>query len=176
MMRRRIQPDAEDRVPVTLRKATVADVPSMQKLINHLASQGLMLPRSLHSLYEHIRDYVVAEDDSLVVGCVALHVAWQDLAEVRSLVVADSHRGCGIGSMLVEAAFRSARELGIRRLFVLTFVRDFFATFGFELADKAKMPHKIWQECIECIHFPDCGEEAMTLTLGPEVTLGRQPV
>ena len=159
----------EAHVPVTLRKAVVADVPQMQKLINHLASQGQMLPRSLHSLYEHLRDYQVTEDDGQVVGCVALHVSWEDLAEVRSLVVADSHRGQGLGSLLVRAAFREAAGLGIRRLFVLTFVRDFFTSFGFALVDKAKMPHKIWQECIDCIHFPDCGEEAMTLILTDSV-------
>jgi amino-acid N-acetyltransferase len=152
-------------VPVTLRKATVADVPQMQKLINHWAAQGLMLPRSLHSLYEHLRDYLVAVHEGEVIGCVALHVSWEDLAEVRSLVVSESHRSQGVGTLLVRAALGEAADLGVHRIFVLTFVKEFFAGFGFEVVDKAKMPHKIWQECIDCIHFPDCGEEALTLTL-----------
>jgi amino-acid N-acetyltransferase len=150
-------------VPLTVRKAVVRDVPAIQKLVNEYASQGIMLPRSLHSLYEHIRDYFVAVDGDQVVGCAAMHVSWGDLAEIRSLAVTDAWLGQGVGRELVVEALAEARAFGIERVFVLTFAADFFDHLGFRLVDKAELPHKIWQECIDCIHFPDCSEVAMVM-------------
>jgi amino-acid N-acetyltransferase len=145
-------------VAVTMRKALIDDVPAMQRLINSYASAGLMLPRSLHSLYEHLRDYTVALEGDELVGCVALHVSWKDLAEVRSLAVAERIQRGGIGAGLVVAAIEEAVAFGVGRVFALTFVPDFFAKRGFHQVDKSELPHKIWQECIHCVHFPDCGE------------------
>lgn len=150
-----------------VRKATAADVPHMQRLINSWAKQGLMLPRSLHSLYEHIRDYSVAEEEGRIAGCVALHVSWDDLAEVRSMAVAVDRQRRRLGITLLEAALAEASQLGVSRVFVLTYVPDFFARRGFQKVGKADLPQKIWQECIHCIHFPTCDEEAMMLTLAP---------
>jgi amino-acid N-acetyltransferase len=141
-----------------MRKALIADVPAMQRLINSYAAAGLMLPRSLHSLYEHLRDYTVALDGDELVGCVALHVSWKDLAEVRSLAVAERIQRGGVGAGLVVAAVDEAVAFGVGRVFALTFVPDFFAKRGFHQVDKSELPHKIWQECIHCVHFPDCGE------------------
>lgn len=155
-------------MPLTVRKAVVADVPAIQRLINDYAVQGIMLPRSLHSLYEHLRDYIVALEGDQVVGCGALHISWSDLAEVRSLAVAEHWREKGVGARLVQTALVEAREYGIGRVFVLTYAGDFFTRLGFRLVDKAELPHKIWQECIDCIHFPDCDEVAMVIQLAPE--------
>ena len=107
----------------TLRKATVSDVPQMQRLVNAWAKQGVMLPRSLHSLYEHLRDYLVAVDGERMVGCVSLHVTWEDLAEIRTLAVAPESHGQGVGRRLVEQALQDARDLGLTHIFVLTYVR-----------------------------------------------------
>jgi amino-acid N-acetyltransferase len=148
-----------------VRIASLADAPQLQKLINAYAAEGLMLPRSLHSLYEHVRDYLVADDDGRTVGCVALHVAWEDLVEIRSLAVAEEAGGQGIGTLLVHAALADARSLGARRVFALTYVEPFFVRLGFHRVDKADLPHKIWQECVLCIHFPDCDEVALILEL-----------
>lgn len=153
-----------------VRIASLADAPQLQKLINAYAAKGLMLPRSLHSLYEHVRDYLVADDDGHIVGCVALHVAWEDLVEIRSLAVAEEASGKGIGTLLVQAALADARSLGARRVFALTFVEPFFVGVGFHRVDKADLPHKIWQECVHCIHFPDCDEVALILDLVPEAS------
>jgi amino-acid N-acetyltransferase len=152
---------------VTIRKAVLADAPHLQRLINDYAGKGLMLPRSRQSLYEHVRDYLVAASDGRVVGCVALHVSWEDLAEIRSLAVAEEAQGTGIGTSLVRAAVEDARALGARRVFALTFVETFFAALGFQHVDKSELPHKIWQECVHCIHFPDCDEVALTTDLAP---------
>jgi len=150
-------------VAIQIRKAVIADVPALQKLINAYAGQGLMLPRSLHSLYEHLRDYSVAVQEEQVVGCVALHVSWRDLAEVRSLAVAEGSQGEGLGARLVGVALDEAAAMGIGRIFCLTFVPGFFSRLGFAQADKAELPHKIWQECVHCVHFPDCGEVPLTI-------------
>lgn len=141
-----------------MRKALIGDVPAMQRLINGYAAKGLMLPRSLHSLYEHLRDYTVAVEDDELVGCVAFHISWNDLAEIRSLAVAERVQGKGAGTRLVAAAMEEAANFGLGRVFALTFVPGFFTMLGFHQVDKSELPHKIWQECIHCVHFPDCGE------------------
>jgi amino-acid N-acetyltransferase len=156
-------------VSITVRKATVSDVPAIQRLVNDYAGQGVMLPRSLHSLYDNLRDYFVAVAGEEVVGCGALHISWADLAEIRSLAVSPALRGSGIGARLVEEALGEARSLGVDRVFVLTFAQDFFLRQGFALVDKSELPHKIWQECIECIHFPDCSEVALVTRVSEAV-------
>lgn len=152
---------------LTVRKAIVSDVPAIQRLVNDYAGEGIMLPRSLHSLYDNLRDYFVAVDDGQVLGCGALHISWADLAEIRSLAVNPHLRGSGVGGRLVAEALREAADFGIQRVFVLTFAEEFFVHQGFRLIDKAELPHKIWQECIECVHFPDCSEVALVTEVAP---------
>jgi amino-acid N-acetyltransferase len=158
-----------------LRKAVIADVPAIQSLINGYAGKGVMLPRSLHALYEHLRDYSVAVEDDRVVGCIALHISWKDLAEVRSLAVAEDRQSRRVGGTLVTRALEEARDFGLSRVFVLTFVPGFFGRLGFTAVDKAELPHKIWQECVHCVHFPDCGEEALVIDLAAEPALVADP-
>lgn len=153
-------------MPIEVRGAGVADVPVIQRLINGYAAEGVMLPRSLHSIYGQLRDHEVAVEDGEILGCVALSIVWEDLAEVRSLAVAKGSQGRGIGTMLVERCLREARDLGIRRVFVLTFVPEFFARHGFSVVEKSELPHKIWRECVHCVHFPDCDEVALVRDIG----------
>jgi len=150
----------------TLRRAVLSDVLAIQKLVNDFAARGEMLPRSLSELYENIRDYYVAENDGgEMVGCAALHVTWGDLAEVKSVAVREDHRGDGLGAALVKACLADARALGAPRLFVLTYIPDYFARFGFQQVEKADLPQKVWSECIRCPKFPDCGEVGMVMDL-----------
>lgn len=145
-----------------LRPATVADAPRIYELVNLFAGQALMLPKSQNQIYQNIRDFLVAVDgEEDVVGCGALHVLWDDLAEVRSLAVAESFRGKGLGKAIVRELLEDARRLGLPVVFALTYVPDFFKTLGFRLVDKNLLPRKIWGDCIDCPKFPNCDEIAV---------------
>ena len=154
---------------IELRRARVSDVEAMQKLINCFADRDEVLPRSRNELYENLRDfYVVEERDGLgaqFVGCCALHVTWGDLCEVKGLAVEEKHRNKGVCGQLVRACLSDARELGLSRAFVLTYIPRYFERFGFREVDKAELPQKVWSECIRCPKFPDCGEVSMVLDL-----------
>jgi amino-acid N-acetyltransferase len=153
---------------VNIRKATITDVKEIKKLLDHYAEKKLLLPRSLSDLYENIRDFFVAQDDSTIVGCVALHIVWEDLAEIRSLAVAEERHNQKIGSLLLEAALKEARSMGVKKVFTLTYTPLFFERFGFKKANKKELPHKIWKDCLNCVQFPDCSEEAMIKELNGE--------
>ncbi len=152
------------------RKARVTDVPGLQKLINHFAARNEMLYRSLNELYEHVRDFYVVEDGEEVLGCSAVHVTWDDLAELKCVAVAESAQGRGLGRALVDECLAEARQIGLRRVFTLTYKPDFFARHGFQIVDRNMLPHKVWGECIKCHKFPNCNEVAMMhyLTRGPQ--------
>lgn len=143
------------------RKALMADVPHMQKLINNYAQQGFMLPRPLVMLYETMRDFVVAEENGEIVAVGALHIVWENLAEVRALAVAPGKEGHGYGKALVEVLLEEARSLGVSRVFALTYQPGFFERCGFVVVDKETLPHKVWGECINCAKFPNCDETAL---------------
>ena len=144
-----------------LGKARISDVPQMHQLVNYFADKGEMLARSLSEIYENIRDYFVVREDERVIACVALHVSWSDLAEIRSLAVAEDSQREGIGAQLVEACLSEAKELGIPTVFCLTYKPDFFEKFGFSQVDKMELPRKVWTECYRCSKFPDCDEVAL---------------
>jgi amino-acid N-acetyltransferase len=153
-----------------IRKATVQDVKAIHHLLKKHADRGELLPRALSDLYDDVRDFNVFEEksDSSVIGACALHVCWEDLAEIRSLAVSEQYQGEGIGSTLITAALAEARDLGIRRVFTLTYRPDFFKKHGFKIVDKATLPQKVWAECIKCVKFPDCDEIAMLRLLSAE--------
>jgi len=142
-------------------KARISDVPQMHKLINYFADKGDMLARSLSEIYENIRDYFVVRQGERVIACVALHISWSDLAEIKSLAVTEDSQRKGIGDQLIEACLREAKELGISTVFCLTYKPAFFEKFGFSQVDKAELPHKVWGECYRCPQFPDCDEVAL---------------
>ena len=148
-----------------IRKAQIKDVKDIQKLLTSYASRGDMLSRSLSELYESLRDFYVCEEDGKLMGTAALHIVWDDLAEVRSVAVAEDVGRKGIGSLLGQACIAEAREIGLKRIFCLTYKPDFFGKHGFRLVDKSELPHKVWGDCIKCVKFPDCDENAMILDL-----------
>ncbi len=147
-------------------KARITDVPRMQELVNSFASKGEMLPRALSEMYENLRDY------GKIVACAALHINWVDLAEIKAVAVAAEFQRKGVGSLLLRACIDEAINLGISRLFCLTYKPDFFIKLGFKLVDKMELPRKVWSECYQCPHFPDCDEVSMVLDLKAE---GKQP-
>ena len=148
---------------LTLRKARTGDVVAMQRLINGFADKGAMLHRSMSELYENIRDFFVVVEQGTVIGCAGLHVSWKDLAELKSLAVAEEAQGRGLGRMLIEACVQEAEEIGIARVFALTYVPELFVKMGFQVIEKALLPRKVWTECIYCPKFPDCGEIAVLI-------------
>ena len=151
-----------------IRKAVIEDVTSIHRLLNGYADQGLLLPRPLSELYDHLRDHFVVEDDQTgrsLTGVSALGISWEDLAEIRSLAVSEDHRGKGLGSRLVETCLEEARVLGLKRVFVLSYVPDFFKKMGFKEVEKSVLPHKIWADCLRCPKFPDCDETALMIQL-----------
>ena len=152
-----------------IKKAKIEDIPQAQKLIRKSAEKGLMLARSLSEIYENIRDYFVVHENGEVIGCGALHICWSDLAEVKSIAVADDRQKQGIGKALVEACIEEAGSLGISSVFCLTMAEDFFSKFGFKKVDLLELPRKVWGECQTCPKYPDCDEVAMVLNLKPSV-------
>ncbi|MEW6443587.1 MAG: N-acetyltransferase [bacterium] len=159
-----------------IRKARMAEVHRIQKMLEGSARKGELLPRSLSELYDSIRDFQVCEEgEDRIIGFCALHPTWESLGEIRSLFVRDEARRRGIGRQLVGRCLEEGRELGIDRVFVLTFNTAFFQKLGFVPVDKAMLPHKIWTDCIHCIHFPDCKEQSLWIDLhsGPDLKRSR---
>jgi len=149
-----------------IRKARMGDVKAVQKLIAEYARKGDMLPRSLSEIYENLRDYFVYLDEGgQVIGSAAIHIMWEDLAEVRSLAVRDGYMRRGVGTQLVEACISEAIVLGISRVFALTYKPEFFEKLGFVQVDKSELPQKIWTDCLKCSKFPDCDEVALVSDL-----------
>ena len=144
-----------------IRKAHISDIKEIQKLVNEFARKEQMIPRSMNELYENVRDFVVAEEKDGIVGACALHVLWDDLAEVRSLAVKKEFQKKGIGRKMVRSCIKEAKDLGIKRVFVLTYQPEFFKQLNFKDTDKASLPQKIWGDCIRCPKFPECDEIAL---------------
>jgi len=147
-----------------IRPARVDDVESMRDLIDGYAAQDLMLSRSREFLTENVRDYVVAEDGAFL-GCCALAVLTRDLAEIRSLAVRPETSGRGVGKALVDACVEQARRLGLRRVFALTLVPEFFERCGFTLISLGRLPEKSAAECPVCPKRFACDEQAMLMHL-----------
>ena len=150
-----------------IRKAKVSDIKAIHSLLLNYSETGVLLGRSLSDLYDQIRDFYVSVDDenNILEGICGLHVCWEDLGEIRSLAVEDKYKGKSMGLELVNACIREAEDFGLNKLFVLTYVPDFFRKLGFENVDKKVLPHKVWADCMNCVKFPDCDEEAMMIKL-----------
>ena len=150
-----------------IRKAKIGDVREIQKMLTNHAQQGDLLPRSLSELFDNLRDIFVFVDNNQpeIIGTCSMHICWEDLAEIRSLVVRDPYRRQGIGKKLVEACISEAITLDLRRIFVLTYKVKFFQRLGFREVDKATLPHKIWADCLKCVKFPECDETAMIIEI-----------
>ncbi|HEN20606.1 MAG: N-acetyltransferase [Deltaproteobacteria bacterium] len=151
-----------------IRKALIGDIKAIHKLLNLYAEQGRLLSRALSELYDHLRDYVVLEDEdkgNLICGVCGLSICWEDLAEIRSLAVLKDMQGKRYGFQLVTECVKEARMIGIKKVFALTYVPEFFGKLGFSEVAKSILPHKIWADCLKCPKFPDCDETAVMLDL-----------
>ena len=134
---------------VRVRPAVTKDVKSIRLLIDEYSSDGSLLAKSPVTLFEDVQEFVVAEQGGSIVGCGALHVLWEDLAEIRTLAVTSNHVRQGIGSLLLDELCRRAKELGVRRLFCLTFMVDFFGRHGFVEIDEAPVPHDVYEQLLQ---------------------------
>jgi amino-acid N-acetyltransferase len=160
-------------VTLAVRKAEIGDAQAIHDLINLYAQRGDMLPRTMGEVYENLRDFFVARDSGPpgsdagggFLGCVALHIVWSDLAEVKSLAVPERTQARGLGSRLVDAAVEEARNIGLERVFALTYRPAFFERLGFVQADVMTLPRKVWNECYRCPKFPSCDEIALVREL-----------
>ncbi len=151
-----------------IRKAIISDVHSIHSILNFNAEKDLLLPRSLSSLYDHLRDYFVLVDKkqgNAIKGVCGLGICWEELAEIRSLAVTEDRQGKGSGSRLVEACLDEAKSIGLKKVFVLTYAPEFFKKIGFKEVDKSVLPHKIWADCLNCPKFPDCDETALMIDI-----------
>ena len=150
---------------IMIRKASVKDVPSIAEIVNFYAQKGIMLQRPISRIYDNVRDYHIIEHDGEIVGCGALHVMWSDLAEIRAIALKDGFMGKGYGKQIVEKLVEETKTLEIEKVFVLTYQQKFFEKMGFSEISKSELPHKIWSECVNCVHFPDCDEVALLKVL-----------
>lgn len=150
-----------------IRKAEIRDIKKIHALLKFFGDRGELLSRPLTQLYEQLRDFSVYEDSESgeILGCCALQICWEDLAEIRSLAVDEKKQRKNIGTLLVNTAMDEAMALGMHKIFTLTYKPDFFRKFDFRVVDKSELPLKIWSDCIMCVKFPDCDETAMTREL-----------
>ena len=150
---------------ILARKAEIHDAQAIHDLINLYAQRGEMLPRTMGEVFENLRDFYVVRPEEQLLGCVALHIVWSDLAEVKSLAVPEDVQTRGLGSLLVEAVVQEARDIGLERVFALTYRPTFFERLGFVQADVMTLPRKVWNECYRCPKFPSCNEIALVRDL-----------
>ncbi len=146
-----------------IRQARMADVEPIFALVMQFSRRGIMLQRSRAELYESLRDFIVADRNGRLLGCVALTIEWDNLAEIKSLAVSPRHQRRGLGRRLVKASLAEARRLGIGKVFALTMVPSFFEHLGFQRVTRESLPHKVWSDCIKCPKFPDCDELAVAI-------------
>jgi amino-acid N-acetyltransferase len=157
-------------------KAKISDAQQIYELVNTFADRGEMLPRALSDVFQNLREYfVIRGEDGKVLACVAAHISWDDMSEVRSLAVAEKDQNKGLGARLVKACIDEAKALDIPTMFCLTYKPAFFEKVGFHTVDKMELPRKVWSECYHCPKFPDCDEIAMIYTLKADKYKAKKP-
>jgi amino-acid N-acetyltransferase len=150
---------------LTIRKATMADIPALLGLINFYAAGGIMLPRTEFEVSENIRDFTVAFEGPQLLGCGALHFYTPTSGEIRSLAVAPEAKRQGVGVLLVEALEIEAINNDLHTIFAFTYVEQFFRKLGFQEVDRGLLPLKVWKDCLSCSKFQCCDEVAVIKTL-----------
>ena len=152
---------------IALVKAKLSDIPSMQALVSKEVKDGIILNRTEDEVATNIRSYVLAKEGEKLIGYAALHIHSKRLAEIRSLIVDEAYRGQKVGQRLVDFTLKEAKELGVEEdVLVLTYLPLLFQKLAFKEIDKEVIPeHKIWADCIKCIHFPVCNEVALVYKL-----------
>jgi len=163
-----VAPPASDSATLAVRKAVMADIPQLLRLINGYASEGIMLPRTEFEISENLRDFSVIHCGELVVGCAALHIYTPTMGEVRSLAVDAAFHGSGAGRMLMDALEAEAQSFGLQSLFAFTYIPAFFAKFGYTEIEREAVPLKAWKDCLRCAKFQCCDEIAVIKHLNVE--------
>ncbi|WP_078500845.1 amino-acid N-acetyltransferase [Wenjunlia vitaminophila] len=135
---------------ITIRRARTSDVPAVRRLVDRYSAEHILLDKPTVTLYEDVQEFWVAErdEDGEVIGCGALHVMWQDLAEVRTLAVDRTYRGQRVGHRLLEKLLQTARWLGVRRIFCLTFEVEFFSKHGFVEIGETPVDGDVYSELL----------------------------
>lgn len=133
---------------VIIRPAKTGDVKSIRKLVDSYAAPGQMLSKETVTLYESVQEFIVAEQDGLLIGCGALHILWEDLAEVRTVAVREDFHKQGVGHQILEAIIDRAREVGVEKIFCLTFQVDFFGRHGFEIIEGTPVEPDVYAELL----------------------------
>lgn len=149
-----------------IRKARINEVPEIRTFLAERETHGL-LPRTLAYVYSHLRDFWVCREgvagDGPLIGLAAMHLCWDGLGEIRSLVVKEGHQRKGVGKNLVEWCLSEAKVLGIERVFLLTTIPGYFQRFGFKEVSREELHPVVWHDCIACVKFTSCDEIPMAL-------------
>lgn len=148
-----------------LRKARQNDIEAVLDIIDPYVNRGILLKKTRQDIVVRIRDFFVYEDENEIAGCAALFPGWDGLGEICTLAVRESMQKKGIGTGLVKACIEDGRDLGLPKIFTLTYEKDFFRGQGFQEIDKHTLPQKIFKDCIKCPHYLDCNETAMIMEL-----------
>lgn len=159
----------------TIRKAELRDVQALYHLIAHYAEQRVMLPRPLVELYENVREFTVAEENGIIVGCGALKFYSAELSEVRSVCLAPGLTSRGLGRALTDSLLDEAERFGLKTAFALTVVPGFFEKVGFREAPREQFPTKVWRDCLQCPKYFQCDEKAMVLDLEARAAKRAEP-
>jgi len=146
---------------IKIRRAKAKDAGYIQSLLKKYTPGADLIVRPLEEIYEQIRDYFVLCEKKNVFGTIALHVYWEDLGEIRSFVVEKKLRKLGWGEKLISRALKEAKELGLKKVFALTKIPEYFKRRGFSTVPRRNLPHKIWKDCFSCPKFPNCDETAV---------------
>ncbi len=162
-------------IDITIRQARTSDVRAIRSLVDAYAPEGRLLSKATVTLYEDIQEFIVATDgtqEDAVIGCGAIHVMWEDLAEVRTVAVLPEHRGMGVGARLLTVLLDRARDLGVRRVFCLTFETDFFGRHGFQQIAEAPVDPGVYEQLLQS--FDEGVAEFLGLERVKPNTLGNQ--
>ncbi len=153
---------------VLIRKAKIGDVDGIETLIAGYARQGVMLRRKRDDIIQDLRDYYVAvvPRTKNIIGCVALHIYSDRLSEIKALAVAAEYHGQGLAKKMITRCLREAKDLGLKKVFVLTYVDKLFRKLKFKSANKQQLPEKIWKECRVCAKVLKCDEKCLVYLTG----------
>lgn len=148
-----------------VRTATEKDIPAIQSLLRHYADMGDLLPRNEADIIANLPHFSVVAADDQIIACGSLEHFTHELAEIRSLMVKETHKGLGLGRVIVDSIINTAQQRKVSRLMALTYVPNFFHKMGFITVNKEIFPEKVWGICVNCYKFHNCDETAVLLAL-----------